>query len=596
MSRYEQVSKQQYDIPLNNSEPVHVEASALLRDTVTFNNFAQVKLRNVSEFSVEKVSVIVVPYDANETKLGKEITHTYEGLEVPPNDAFGSKEAIAFPDVKGVSSFQVTVKDVLFSNGLEWKFGQTIEDVKSGKNSEVLKLIETYLGGGDYKKATNLVDDLFDTEDNKAKIRNDIYTRCVATAESKISGGDNPAAEKALDIVPSGFEGKKDAIEHLNAAKRSAFEKDQAHKNKVKKISAIAVAVVIVAVAVGLITTKVIIPNSHYNAAVKLYEDGSYEDAIAEFRALDGYKDSDQQIVKCQEAIQEEENEMTYNEALQCHEDGDIAQAVSLLGEIKDYKDASDLYDKYSAELKAEAVALMGEKTANKVYALEEGDTFEFGKYMQERDSEEKQPIKWIVLEKGDGGYGALLLSEEVLAHMPFNKSAKSGTTWENSSLRKWLNDDFLKAAFSKDEQKMIAKSYVPAEKNNDFPTRDAGNDTEDKLYVLSIQEMKTYRPYSNEKGYETWFQPITQTSYSSGILSEYSWDVHFERNLETAEKYEDADYTAWLRNPGKNENAIAYADSADFDSSFSIIISHGADAYNEACGVQPVLRIGLTQ
>ena len=596
MSRYEQVSKHNYDVPLNYSEPVHIAASALLRDTVTLNYFAQIKLKNISEFSIEKVSVIVVPYDANERKIGNEITHTYDRLTVSPNEDFGSKEAIAFTDIKDVSSFQVTVKNVLFTNGLEWKFGQTIEDVKSGKNSEVLKLIETYLGGGNYKKAISLVGDLFDTEDNKTKLINDIYMRCVTIAEGKISGGDNSAAEKALDIVPSGFEGKKDALEHLNAAKRSVYEKEQAHKNKIRKISAIAVAFVIVAVAVSLITTKVIIPNSHYNAAVKLYEEGSYEDAIAEFRALDGYKDSNQQIVKCQEAIQEEENEMTYNEALQCHKNGDIAQAVSLLGEIKEYKDASNLYDKYSAELKAEAVALMGKKIANDVYALEEGDTFEFGKYMQERDSEKKQPIKWIVLEKGDGGYSALLLSEEVLAHMPFNKSAKSGTTWENSSLRKWLNDDFLKSAFSKDEQKMIAKSYVSAEKNNKFPERDAGNDTEDKLYVLSIQEMQTYRPYSNEKGYETWFQPISQTDYSYGVLSNISGNMFHERNEELAPIYEDAEYTAWLRNPGRDENTMTYADSADFDSSFSIIMDYGADAYNEAHGVQPVLRIGLTQ
>ena len=42
----------------------------------------------------------------------------------------------------------------------------------------------------------------------------------------------------------------------------------------------------------------VIVPNQKYKAAVELYRAGKYEDAIAAFTALDGYRDSAAQIEK----------------------------------------------------------------------------------------------------------------------------------------------------------------------------------------------------------------------------------------------------------------------------------------------------------
>ena len=87
-------------------------------------------------------------------------------------------------------------------------------------------------------------------------------------------------AEKALEIVPNGFAGKNEALSYLNKAKKEAYDKEQARKNKIKKISVIVAALIIVAIAAGLLTTKVIMPNNHYNAAVELYENGSYDEAI----------------------------------------------------------------------------------------------------------------------------------------------------------------------------------------------------------------------------------------------------------------------------------------------------------------------------
>ena len=61
---------------------------------------------------------------------------------------------------------------------------------------------------------------------------------------------------------------------------------------KTTKIAVIVAAVVIVCLAAYFGVTKVVIPNKNYNAAVALMNEGKYEEAIAVFEALDGYKDS----------------------------------------------------------------------------------------------------------------------------------------------------------------------------------------------------------------------------------------------------------------------------------------------------------------
>ena len=63
---------------------------------------------------------------------------------------------------------------------------------------------------------------------------------------------------------------------------------------------------------------------------------------------------------------------------------------------------------------------------------------------------------------------------------------------WENSSLRSYLNQEFIKNYFSVDEQKKILISRI---QNSDKPESgsDVGEDTEDKMFVLSSEEVNSY-------------------------------------------------------------------------------------------------------
>lgn len=231
-----------------------------------------------------------------------------------------------------------------------------------------------------------------------------------------------------------------------------------------------------------------------------------------------------------------------------------------------------------------ELLTILGKKMAEKIYSLNEGGTFKFGKYMQDRDSKKKTPIKWIVIDKGYGGYNALIVSEEILSYRQFNKNAKKGTTWENSSLRKWLNREFMANAFSKKEQDMIANTLVDSPDNE-------GNSTKDKLFVFSYLEVEQYWSDDTEvDGYG--IKPLSETGYACGEL------VAIAQNTKLVDRYSEAECSAWLRSPGENDNSMVYYQNlgGDFNSSSANVDKNGADAYAAARGVQPVLRIGPTE
>ena len=85
----------------------------------------------------------------------------------------------------------------------------------------------------------------------------------------------------------------------------------------------------------------------------------------------------------------------------------------------------------------------------------------------------------------------ALLISKYALDCQPYNTSY-TDVTWETCTLRKWLNNDFINAAFSADEKSMIPTVTVSADKNPDYGT-DPGNATEDQVFLLSITEANKY-------------------------------------------------------------------------------------------------------
>ena len=102
-------------------------------------------------------------------------------------------------------------------------------------------------------------------------------------------------------------------------------------------------------------------------------------------------------------------------------------------------------------------------------------------------------PMEWQVLEYSADGKKALVLSRYVIGHLAYDDEWRE-VTWETCSARKWLNETFFEKAFSEDEKKLIESTKL---KNPDNPETGAkgGNDTEDRIFYLSVEEATKYFP-----------------------------------------------------------------------------------------------------
>ena len=161
-----------------------------------------------------------------------------------------------------------------------------------------------------------------------------------------------------------------------------------------------------------------------------------------------------------------------------------------------------------------DAETLPEETTGAGFSDLNAAETLVFGAYEQDNDETNgSEPIEWIVLARAEGK--TLVTSKYALDCAAYHEELTE-ITWENSSLRAWLNGAFLNAAFTAEEQARLAPAGVKAEKNPSYDT-DPGADATDRVFLLSLNEAQTYfvtdearacraTPYADAKS--TWFDP----------------------------------------------------------------------------------------
>ena len=148
----------------------------------------------------------------------------------------------------------------------------------------------------------------------------------------------------------------KEKYEELHQQeKEAAILAKEAREKHTKKILAILIPAVLLCLAAFLVITKVILPGNAYKNAVSLFEAGQYDEAIAAFEAMDGYKDSAEQV----ELVKQEK---AYQAALSLFENKQYDEAVrafKALGSYKDSKEQIELVQeaKYEPDYQA-AIAL----------------------------------------------------------------------------------------------------------------------------------------------------------------------------------------------------------------------------------------------
>lgn len=126
------------------------------------------------------------------------------------------------------------------------------------------------------------------------------------------------------------------------------------------------------------------------------------------------------------------------------------------------------------------------------------GDIITFGNYEQDnKTANGKEEIEWKVLEKDENGK-MFLISRYALDCRHYHSSVEQ-VTWETSDIRSWLNNDFYNTAFDNTERAKIKTTTLENRDNADYNT-DGGNDTKDKIFLLSIDEAKAYLPSTVER------------------------------------------------------------------------------------------------
>ena len=116
------------------------------------------------------------------------------------------------------------------------------------------------------------------------------------------------------------------------------------------------------------------------------------------------------------------------------------------------------------------------------------GDIITLGHYEQDADrSDGREVIEWRILEIKDDR--ALVISQYGLAAKPYD--VDWGGTWDVSTLRSWLNNEFFNDAFSSEEQQLIP--LVSVYSWNEPGESEPQLRTEDHIFLLSPEEAEKY-------------------------------------------------------------------------------------------------------
>lgn len=223
-------------------------------------------------------------------------------------------------------------------------------------------------------------------------------------------------------------------------------------------------------------------------------------------------------------------------------------------------------------------------------------DCIYFGNYPQSSDGSggfKVEPIKWRVLSVN--GDDAFIMAENILDCKKYDTNNKYpyGRTWETCTLRSWLNgyaakdnkegtdytsSNFINTAFNSDERAAI---YTTTVINDDNPIvgTDGGNDTQDKVYLLSIAEASNVA-----YGFDSVIYNETRTRESKATdyaVSQGCWTAPLEEYASNG--------LWWLRSPGEYNSIASFIAGDGWGSTLD-----GDYLDEDRYGVRPVLHLNL--
>lgn len=250
--------------------------------------------------------------------------------------------------------------------------------------------------------------------------------------------------------------------------------------------------------------------------------------------------------------------ELKYRRGIEQMEAGETDEAYRTLHGMN-YKDSSDIVFRIGKE---------------RLQGAQVGSTVLFGAYPQGQITapEDKTPIEWLVLDRD--GSQVMLISRYALDALPYMRYSferdHTPVTWKTSLLRQWLNSTFLETAFDPGEVKML--------KRTSLKKADGSYDTVDRVYLLSVQEAKTYFATDEERQCMATQYALGYGAYRSSVSHTCLW---------------------WLRTPVySNDEEVQMAEASYMTYRIACvgtsgqIIGIGHLVRNSGYGVRPVVWV----
>lgn len=277
------------------------------------------------------------------------------------------------------------------------------------------------------------------------------------------------------------------------------------------------------------------------------------------------------------------EREQTEIEQQQCWSEKETAKAhVELQAAKNALVQAQILLKAAEEEQKIEQPSWTDEEIEAKAIevATQAGKYVTFGHYPQTKSGDDDNPIQWLILERD--GQNALLISKCGLDTKPYDTN-ENGTTWEKSTIRMWLNAIFYNKAFNSAEQAIILTTSVDNNKEQCYSSwsKNDGNNTQDKIFLLSYAEVKKYFDvvyWKNAGPKENKKPRIAPTAYA---IAQGASTFSLYKTVDGA----DSGWW-WLRSLGQNGIEVAAVGASGCLHSFS--------AYETSASIRPAMWVNI--
>ena len=192
-------------------------------------------------------------------------------------------------------------------------------------------------------------------------------------------------------------------------------------------------------------------------------------------------------------------------------------------------------------------------------------------------------------------GSKALIITENIVGVRHFH-TEREHVTWETSEIRRYLNKTFYYTFPETDRSRIMETSLRNPDNPWDFSdsrghmATPGGNDTIDKIFLLSIEEVVQYFGDSGLVGIGATMGAYGRSAYlHPGLLGPWVRD-HYN-SARTARDADGIVHNWWLRSPGSRPNKAAFVNSFGFLHICGMYVLMSWEAHY---GVRPALWLSL--